>query len=144
MTGKCPMGFEGQMPAAHPTVPGFIKEATSEGNTATFAWLAFDAVLLLVVVLSLIYHDRPVFVKRRPELPHAKPAYPLIGNALLLLDLLRGKTKDGGILHWMLNFQRKIGKGGMPFTFTLPGASFGGRATVINRPEYIQWAQKTK
>ncbi len=110
---------------------------------ATYAWLAFDAVLLLVVVLALVYHDRPAFVKAS-KLPKIAPSYPLVGNLTTLLGLVRSdQTKQDGLLHFLLEHQRNTGKNGLPFTFTAPGPNFGGRATVINRPEYIQWAQKT-
>lgn len=152
--GKCPLGFEGEMPKGHPTVPGFVKDATAAtglfgsddgaSSTTTYLWLAFDALLILVVALALLYNDRPVGVRARPELPKVAPAYPLLGNLPYLLQLVwNPKPDEGGMLHAILEWQRTLGKGGMPFTFTAPGPSFGGRCTAINRPEYIQWAQKT-
>ncbi|KDN47759.1 cytochrome P450 [Tilletiaria anomala UBC 951] len=118
----------------------------TQGNNSdrTIAFLIFDALLVALVVLCVIYHDRPIFVTSRPELPKVTPAYPLVGNLPeLLRNLWHDPKRQYGMLHLMDSFQKQFGKGGMPFTMTAPGASFGGRTVAINRPEYIQWAQKT-
>lgn len=147
MPSKCPLGFEGEMPKGHPAIPGFIAEATASASGSnpnhTIAFLVFDALLVVTVLLCLYYNDRPMFVEKRPELPKVTPAYPLIGNLPTLLRNIRHPADAPGMLHWILDLQRTFGKGGKPFTITAPGASFGGRAVAINRPEYIQWAQKT-
>lgn len=95
-----------------------------------------SAVTLLV--LCILYPDRPVGVKSRPGIPNYKPAYPLVGSLKFILDVSLKKTR---FLDEVLRIQQDLGRGGQPFTIALP--TLGGRVTVINNPAYIQHAQKT-
>ncbi len=158
---RCPLGFTGEMPVGHPPIPGFMKSSPSgpdakagapavdgsgtstrkQGSSAikTYAWLAFDAALILLVALAVIYHDRPAFVAARSDLAVVKPAYPLIGNLPLIRAAKRKAGNDeDGLAAFVLQGQQTAGKGGLPFTFATLDSDVRGRAVVLNRLEYIQ------
>lgn len=112
----------------------------SDTSITTFASLAGLAAVVVLVVCTLIWHDRPIGVRPQPGMAKLTPAYPLVGNLPFFLSMAGSKT---GMLDFMLEMQRTFGKGGKPFTVTAPIPAFGGRSIFINRPEYIQYVQKT-
>ncbi|CAO1613897.1 unnamed protein product [Parajaminaea phylloscopi] len=102
---------------------------------------ALLASLGTLLLLALVYHDRPIGVRSargmRGVLSPA-PAYPLIGSLPLLIKIA---TRKSTMLTEMLKLQMGPAAGGKPFTLAWP--AMGGRASIINNPGYIQHVQKT-
>ena len=113
-----------------------VKIIFSQWSTST---LLFQFFVLALILLSLIYNDRFIFVKSRKEIPSMQPSYPLIGNFSWFVRIVNGKIK---MIDEFYHHQKTLGKSVKPWTLTGPG--LGGRVIVINHPAYIQWLQKTK
>lgn len=127
------------MPAANLTHMGSgsameWSETLLQGGVPTYLL----AVAVFFTALAIRFHDRWIFSHSRPEIPTAPGAWPIIGNTMWFMSLAARKTR---MLDETLRLQKSVGKGGKPFTLT--GPAVGGRITVINRPEYIQYVQKT-
>ncbi|PWN53077.1 cytochrome P450 [Violaceomyces palustris] len=112
-----------------------IHRAVSELSLGGAVILVSTALLL---VLAIIYNDRLLFVSKSKDVPMVSGGLPLVGHLKWLLDLAARRVK---FLDEMVEFQRTVGKGGRPFSISFP--ALGGKVTVINRPEYIKWCQKT-
>ncbi|KAN0066513.1 Protein kinase alk2 [Thecaphora frezii] len=106
-------------------------------DQAPFLYAALILVAL-IVVLALIAPDRYIFSSHRAGISEMPGAWPILGNMRFLLD---AKAKRATILTLAENLQKTAGKGGRPLGATFP--ALGGRVTIINRPEYIRWVQKT-
>lgn len=94
----------------------------------------------LILLLALIYHDRPIGVhsaKGRPGILCFEPAYPLVGSLPFILRIATRKTT---MLVEILQCQSGPASGGKPFTISFP--AMGGRMTVLNNPGYLQYVQK--
>ncbi|EPQ32060.1 uncharacterized protein PFL1_00258 [Pseudozyma flocculosa PF-1] len=99
---------------------------------------ALFAALAVVAAMAIIAPDRYIFSSHRDGIPELPEVWPILGNLKFLLDV---KSKRITLLNAALKYQRQVGKGGMPWGATFP--ALGGRITMINRPEYIRWVQKT-
>lgn len=111
MSGKCPLGYAGDLPAGHPSVPGASHGGTLASSNPLYsilpahlvqsimedwqAWamLLLDFLFLALCGLAFIYNDRLIFTHRRKEIPTIKPAYPLIGNTLWISRIASGRAK---------------------------------------------------
>ncbi|KAH7903521.1 cytochrome P450 [Hygrophoropsis aurantiaca] len=82
-------------------------------------------ITIVVVATSIVYPDRLVGTKGRPDLP-GPPGIPLLGNLLQLLP-----HRKQMLLHLSV-LEKKYGE---LFSFTMPG---WGRTIVINRPEWLE------
>lgn len=92
------------------------------------------AISLLAGLLILRYRNSVAFTPSGPKnVPQLGGGLPLIGNSLQIL------RRIGDLLHWLLELQETVGKGGRPMT-----ASFLplGRVVIIARPEYVEHVQK--
>lgn len=104
-------------------------------------WVALGAAAVVVLVLAVLYPDRPVGVKYVPGVPAAPGSWPLIGNWRMVWKAMRQLNRRG--LDEMLQGQRDVGTGGKPYALHIPFA-LGSRTTILNRPEYLQWIQGSK
>ncbi|CAO1623661.1 unnamed protein product [Parajaminaea phylloscopi] len=95
--------------------------------------------VVLLVVLALIYHDRPMLVPACHVVPQLQPAWPLVGSLPHLATLRRRKIR---VLDEMVRQQRTVAPGGKPYTVAVSGKFFGGRVYVVNQPAYIKAVQK--
>lgn len=107
----------------------------------TLHWSAWGGLIgfVVLIILAFVYHDRPIFVPARPEVPQLKPSWPLIGSLPYLAGLRRRKIR---VLDEMLRQQREVAPGGKPYTIAVAGKFFGGRVYVVNQPAYIKTVQK--
>lgn len=118
-------------------VSGLVDFAVYSTSEWVFTIVAFAIALL--AILATIYHDRPLFVPARPEVPQLKPSWPLVGSLPYLATLRKRKIR---VLDEMLRQQREVSPGGKPYTIAVSGKFFGGRVYVVNQPAYIKTIQK--
>ncbi|CEH18801.1 cytochrome p450 [Ceraceosorus bombacis] len=161
MSGKCPLGYSGDLPAGHPSVPGASSSFGNMSNSMSsnllfailpphlvvsimedwqaWAMLLLDFVFLALCGLAFVYNDRLIFTHPRKEVPTIKPAFPLIGNTPWISKIASGKAKM--IDELVKEQRRQLDQGGYVCTATFP--ALGHRVVLINHPLYILWAQKT-
>lgn len=101
--------------------------------------LVAAASFLSLILLALIYNDRPAFVPARREIPQLSPSYPLVGSLPHLVSLRKRGIR---FLDEIVRQQREIAPGGKPYSMAVPGKHFGGRIHVCNQPAYIKAVQK--
>ncbi|KAG9290595.1 hypothetical protein G9A89_011557 [Geosiphon pyriformis] len=85
---------------------------------------------LAIIILAIIYPDRAVGTRYRPDLRGPK-GWPIIGNLLLMFEYNRGIHDRHYERHLLY---------GKNLTFTIPGV---GRCVTCNYPEGIEYVLKT-
>lgn len=108
-------------------------------NDVPRSWVAIGIVVVTLLVAAAFYPDRPFGVHRSPNVVTIPGSYPLVGHVKLIWRTIWRLPGRG--LNVMVQYQRESGPGGMPIAFHVPGG-LGGRTTLLNRPEYLQWIQK--
>lgn len=115
--------------------------AANEAISVPGPLLALAVAGSVLLALALLYPDRPIGVRSVPGVRVVPGTLPLIGNWRMMWEAVRGTARRGR-LDLMLEQQRGVGAGGQPFAIHV--IALGGRTTLLNRPEYLQWMQSGK